>query len=325
MCIGAIAATKGEYAAPPNEQPVIVPEPDPPGLSLLNSSVAVIWKENIWRPDNMPEHFQKSLAARHAYYEVSAPTRSRSRRQTQINALKEKVFLGKGTIVVCPPNLVGQWRSEIAKHVQPGFLKVAVLDHHDSTVPEFPELLDYDVLLFSRSRFDREYREGMDKKGRRAAHGVARTCQCPYIGSSRTPDCRCFKADAVYRSPLMSVRWKRMIVDEGHFLGSGGKTRGISVTERLSVERKWIVSGTPSDNLLGVTAGVTIEGETPEEKRAREQNMLEERKAFQESEAKDLDRLGHMVRDFLRLRPWAPCGDRADQVFLQLAFTNTSF
>lgn len=324
MCIGLIAATKGQRACPPEREISVVPEPRevdpvdetshlPPSLSDL--AIKAIWQNNIWWIDDIPEHCQKALTTRNAFYQVTVPRKSRSLRQALPLTEEKRFYLGKGTIIVCPPNLINQWQTEISKHVKPGFFKILVLDKNDTPIPPVKELLEYDILLFSKPRFDRESREDTDGKGRRASGGKPLVCTCPYIGATRTRDCTCFDPSAVYKSPLSFIRWLRVIVDEGHFLGSGNKTKGVAVTERLNVERRWIVSGTPSNNLLGATAGMTVEeGETEEEVQLRAEQLLAERKSFQESEAKDLEKLGNMIVHFLRLEPWAPQEERKDQV-----------
>jgi hypothetical protein len=38
---------------------------------------------------------------------------------------KEKIYLGTGTIVVCPSNLVDQWVRELRDHVEEDELKVS--------------------------------------------------------------------------------------------------------------------------------------------------------------------------------------------------------
>lgn len=125
----------------------------------------------------------------------------------------------------------------------------------------------------------------------------------------RDVDCACFDKEAVYRSPLMSIRWKRLIVDEGHTMASSGtKTKSVCVAERLPVERRWIVSATPVSGLLGLSMGMNI-GETEEDLKTRREKVLEERRLSQANEANDLERLGRIVCDFLRVRPWAVSSD----------------
>lgn len=78
------------------------------------------------------------------------------------------------------------------------------------------------------------------------------TCQCPRHPSTRVPNCACEILANV--SPLFSVRWKRLIVDEGHIHGDD-KTRVSQLASLLSVERRWLVSGTPTADLLGLSFG----------------------------------------------------------------------
>lgn len=89
-------------------------------------------------------------------------------------------------------------------------------------------------------------------------------CHCPPHPSSRVPNCTCDPSTTtiipapVYVSPLFSVRWKRLVVDEGHIHGDD-KTRASQLANLLSVERRWLVSGTPTTDLLGLGFGSASE------------------------------------------------------------------
>jgi len=318
-------STQHQYAQVPEEHSLIIPRrKEVP--SLMDLCISTIWKYSIpWREheEALGENCAKALRKNHGFYEVPPVPRSRSNRYATDNT-KEKILLGSGTIIVCPPNLVDQWRSEIAKHVEVGRLKVLVLAHSSARIPPVRELLEYDVVLFSRTRFDQEEKEGKDHAGRRESGGKPLICTCPYIGATRTPDCRCFRKEEIYKSPLNRIRWRRLIVDEGHSMGSG-KSHGVCVAERLPVEARWIVSGTPSPSLLGAGAGMAfMEGETEAEIQKRKAKFLNDRKEFQIQEAQDLDRLGRIVRDFLRLQPWAQSMERGTQVGTPLTEPYTS-
>lgn len=78
-------------------------------------------------------------------------------------------------------------------------------------------------------------------------------CTCPPPpGAPRAPICSCTLAKDV--SVLAQIRWKRLVVDEGH--GQGAPDTSFStVCAKLNVERRWIMSGTPTRTLLGLNFG----------------------------------------------------------------------
>ena len=85
----------------------------------------------------------------------------------------------------------------------------------------------------------------MRKKG--ADNELAFTrCSCKLIGGTRVPECECSRRKDV--SPLRQIRWKRLIVDEGHNTAQK-RTDYATFTNSLSVERKWAVTGTPTCEL----------------------------------------------------------------------------
>jgi hypothetical protein len=206
--------------------------------------------------------FKNALDRNVAFYEIPAEL-PRKNRYTQIPPPRQLVMCS-GTIVVVPRNLLHQWQSEIRKHVLPGGLKVLVVDSVSkrggkakqkldtdkhmvfaSELPAPTELMKFDVVLFTRNRFEMEVMDGTDEQGRRAPVGVTRICNCPYIGSSRVPDCNCIQTGTVYESPLRKLHWLRIIIDEGHSFSSA-VSNAVMVAKQISVERRWVVSGSKS-------------------------------------------------------------------------------
>lgn len=129
-------------------------------------------------------------------------------------------------------------------------------------------------------------------------------CSC-----SLDEDCHCSTEE--YRSPLMEVHFLRIIMDEGHeFSSSGTKNSTYWALQKLYVDRKWIVSGTPASGLLGIEVGTaTLETShyTADDHRLTNSNLLEARRSESAlmQERKDLEKLGIIVAGFLQIKPWA--------------------
>ena len=109
----------------------------------------------------------------------------------------------------------------------------------------------------------------------------------------------------------MEVHFLRIIMDEGHeFSSSGPKNSTYWALQKLHVDRKWIVSGTPASGLLGVEVGTaTLETSytTANEHHLSNSDLLEARRneAALVQERKDLEKLGIIVAGFLQMKPWA--------------------
>ena len=184
-----------------------------------------------------------------------------------------------GTLVIVPGNLFNHWLDEIEKHTEG--LNVLALKDGNNITPPADKLCQYDIVLFSKSRFDKEA-----------------TMTTRY----NTP----------YNSPLRKLHWLRIIVDEGHnFASTSQKTNAVHLLDRLQVERRWVVSGTPSSGLHGMEVALASQETadetsiTEEEKASR---ILANRKSADKSlkeELKNLDKLRRIIVDFLCAKPWA--------------------
>lgn len=256
------------------------------------------------------------------YYEIP-PNIPRMNRNTIIPPPRQ-LALCTGTIVVVPRNLLHQWQSEIRKHLTKDCLKILIVDTVPkrarkssalkvdeeyemdlvSNLPPPTKLMEYNIVLFTRNRFEQEIQDGADEKGRRQGVGAPRSCNCPYIGSSNIPDCTC--KGQVYESPLMKVHWLRIIIDEGHHFSSS-VSNAVLVSKQLQAERRWIVSGTPAKDLVGVEVDLETLEEGSTDARLSRELAIEQRKTFSldDENIKAAKALGTLASNFLMVRPWA--------------------
>ncbi|KAF9888099.1 hypothetical protein FE257_009235 [Aspergillus nanangensis] len=199
----------------------------------------------------------------------------------------QKLLLGHGTLIIVPPNLVNHWEHEITNHTEG--LKVLIMRASSDVTPPPEDLLQYDIILFSRVRFEREAGEVVNNRR-----------------NSTKPE----------ESHLTKIHWLRIIVDEGHNVaGSGHRTNMVHILDQLYVERRWIVSGTPSSGLYGVEVSLasqethTSDTDLTEATTAVLSGKRKTGNAI-DSELKDVDKLRLIVVDFLDLKPWS--NSRAD-------------
>ena len=110
-------------------------------------------------------------------YVISPPITRRSHRPSQEPEGKT-IRLTTATLIIVPQNLLSQWKDEISLHVEDQALKVFYLDSDIGQVPPAPTLMQYDIILMSRQRFDQE----IVPKGIAKARSKSK-CQGMYIVS----------------------------------------------------------------------------------------------------------------------------------------------
>ncbi|KAI8470158.1 MAG: SNF2 family N-terminal domain-containing protein [Monoraphidium minutum] len=129
-----------------------------------------------------------------------------------------RVYLSGATLVVVPGTLIPHWRQQIQQHVKQGLLKVAILDagaEGGGGSYEAHQLAwDFNVVVTTFNRLSAEW-----------------TAACS--GTGRQP-------------VLLQVHWLRVILDEGHTLGSPNITNKLAMACELSAERRWVMTGTPT-------------------------------------------------------------------------------
>lgn len=183
------------------------------------------------------------------YLQSEEPAVSKRSRRKVANRGFRKMHLTSATLIVVPPNLLAQWNSEILKHClgpdeTDDALRFLIVKPKDE-LPSVRNLAsNYDIVLLNHETFAREV-----SKIDHSKKSTWNVCKCPGYKGTRVPDCKCDDSSEI--SPLFRIRWKRLVVDEGHVHGTD-KTHISKVASLLSVERRWLVTGTPTTNLLGI-------------------------------------------------------------------------
>ncbi|KAI4136601.1 MAG: hypothetical protein L6R39_007712, partial [Caloplaca ligustica] len=318
ICLAVILATKGHWPLIPPEYSVQECQTRPRVGSLMDMAVAAAKRERIpWRSylQRMSSTGEESKSCRRVLeqnvpsYTIPPPEARHSRRPTNVQPGKS-IVLSTATLIIVPQNLFSHWKNEIAAHIEKDALKALYVDNNNFVMPPATDLRLYDVLLMSKARLEEEMSP---------ISSLRKPCHCP-----RSESCNChFGFQRSYRSPLADLHFLRIIVDEGHdFSSFGRKNNAVFALQKLHVDRRWIVSGTPSSGLLGIEASTatleTLSGVSDhdsqlvkdilESRRSSGIDLQMEpsvRKSALQQERKDLEKLGSIVMDFLDLQPWS--------------------
>jgi hypothetical protein len=211
------------------------------------------------------------------FYLLPPPTRHRRTRQPDSLARPRRVLLSHTSLVIVPPNLVQQWKQEIRKHTTG--LRVFVIVDKKQELPPAAELTEYDILLFSSTRFERMIE--CFEPNQNGFHML-----------SNSPLAR-----------LATIHFKRCIVDEGHKLGNSRSRKRSNlhlIIDHLQISAKWVVTGTPSKGLFGVDD--TRVSQPDSQQHLSGMRQIE---TSADVEMEDLQRIGSIARFFLQMRPWA--------------------
>ncbi|KAJ1844491.1 hypothetical protein LPJ70_002922, partial [Coemansia sp. RSA 2708] len=237
------------------------------------------------------------------YYWVNPVTDGRPKRglaRESVDQMAFKVYMSSSTIIVVPDNLVDQWVREKYKHIEDsGGLEMLKIDSSMETIPGPTTLIKYDIVLVSVSRLSKEY-TAIDSKLGELRHA----CRCYSQGHAQCL-CSIRHQGAAYRSPLLRVHWKRLIVDEGHIM-SGRNTARVLMAAYLIAERRWICTGTPTHNLVHATSAIAGDGNgaSPDRDPPPAKHTHTHRMGLREN-ATDFLQLGMLISKFLRMDPFA--------------------
>lgn len=292
ICLSVILSTKGHVPRIPIEYQDTTTKVRSTTGSLVEMAAAaagrfsVPWRSYFQQLKELGMDYERCVQAcernRGQYTIPPPPSRYQSRGGWLSRPPAITLYLHPGTLIIVPPNLVDHWTSEITAHTE-GLRVLVLRDRHDKT-PSGDELWQYDIVLLSRTRFEKEAGEPETNR----------------LTSQNT------------ESPLKEFHWLRIIVDEGHNVaGHGHKSSTMHMLDQLHVERRWVVSGTPSNGLYGAELSIasqqtlTTDTESAEDATSSILHSRKKTGTRAEEELKDVDKLRMIVVEFLKHKPWA--------------------
>lgn len=202
------------------------------------------------------------------------PVQSRKRAFDETKT--EEVYLCSTTLVIVPDNLFHQWNDEIRKHTKSGYLKILnISERFKDSIEDSGSIYTNTVLSVSKIiLFDL----------------VIITAQMLSKGKNLL-------------AALKQIYWKRLIVDEGHSVGSKSSNMRAKCSS-LHAERRWVVSGTPTSGLTSLH--IDEDFEPPEELKMNmskgQRNSFVVKSKFNARE--DLAKLGTFVSQFFKIEPF---------------------
>ncbi|KAL4980203.1 SNF2 family N-terminal domain-containing protein [Aspergillus desertorum] len=136
----------------------------------------------------------------------------------------------QATLIICPVGVMSNWRNQIQEHINPKQAPRVLIYHGPKK--ESASLDQYDVVITSYGALVVEYKPE----------------------SKATP-----------RKGLFSLRWRRVVLDEGHTIRNP-RSKGSSAACALRADSRWTLTGTPIVNnlkdlysqirFLGLTGGL---------------------------------------------------------------------
>lgn len=307
ICLAAILATKGHWPRIPAQYSVGQNPVRPKVGTLKEMAAATIGRAQIpWRTyfdkiseDTDKQKYLKILEDNIGSYVIPPPANGRHQRSASTSR-PCRIILCSATLVIVPSNLIYQWTNEISLHLDEKALKLLIVDDLKTPLPSANDMLSYDVILMIKSRFEKELKHVQHLENSPKAENV---CQHRFEN-----ECTCNRNDRCC-SPLTNLHFLRIIVDEGHGFVGSGRNKAIFALDKLNIERRWIVSGTPTEGLLGVELDTAARDVLISEEIGEQTSLEASLEAIRHQkvlvqEMLDIKQLGRIVVTTLKLKPW---------------------
>ncbi|KAL8439922.1 hypothetical protein Efla_004847 [Eimeria flavescens] len=177
-------------------------------------------------------------------YPSTADASSRGSRRSKLLAPNPRILqrtlkksednlLQGGTLIVVPLSLIGQWQSEVERHLVEGV--ATVIQYYGSCRSRDAELLAaHTIVLTTYQTLASDFRS------------LAATRVQDDVGLADLPT---FSSLEGVESPLASIRFRRLVLDEGHTIKNTSSLLN-RACNALKADARWILTGTPLQNDL---------------------------------------------------------------------------
>eukprot|EP01041_Mallomonas_annulata_P009957 gene9957-20702_t len=222
---------------------------DEPGLGKTVTILAVILRSH-------GVHVDQTVA------DVNLTTANSLRRQLRSPSRAVRVetlacLRSSATLILVPDVLLEHWKEQIIVHTRKDCRgDIFVDDNKRTPLPNAETLASMSIVLVThRSRLSREWRHGRpstseNKSPKRFAdechYSSIKKARIGSRGHERVRSSPNTDSPSSHLSPLLSITWLRLVVDEGHSVSKGSSGNSVTAMAHLiQAERRWILTGTP--------------------------------------------------------------------------------